>query len=486
MQNVRQLFDPGQGQSPSGFSSRDLIRLLRKHGAIIIFCFLASTAGVIASLYSLPPLYTSHAKILVKIEEQGSPSFFSGIASFRDSNSPEPANRKMENELELIETWPISAEAVKRLGLTYDQVYHPPYAYLLRPLADFYDHIANSWLGRPIDPEKYGFADTVAAFQKSLESKAIESKTADTNSNIMEVSLRGVNADLTQRALRTLVDYYLGYENVNINRDGAMRAEAVIKQNLAIAEHEVAEAQQKMQDLLAKSGLASTYKYAAQSGDSDSIHSTPGQGDIIGLMKSHLLELQMKLVLLQSSVTAHTPEMVSVEKQIDVLSERLNREQRRHAEDDRSLLDIRRQVKFKEVTFLELQKRLSQVRLFLTMGESQISNRVVVEPPLVPRTSEWKQRALIGVASAVGGLFLGIALAGLREITDDRLQSEADVQQYLGVPLAASICYAKSAALRKALDAQTVQQRLNGAPNKPLEKRPLTKLLTSPHDTMPS
>lgn len=465
MQNVRRLFDPGPVQSPSGFSSQDLFRLLRKHRAIVLFCCLASTACVIATMRWLPAVYVSHAKILVRIEEEGSPSFFSGIASYREPNSPEPANRKMENEMELVETWPIAAEVVKRLNLTYDQVYHPPYAHFLRPLVDLYDYVASRALGWPIDPEKYGFADTVAAFQKSLEAKNIESKTSDTNSNILEISVRGVDADITQKALQTLVDYYLGYENVKLNRDGAMRAKAVIEQNLAVAQHDVAEAQQKMQDLQAKSGLTSGYNYAAPSGDSDSIHSTPGEGDIIGLMKSHLLELQMKLVLLQSSVSAHTPEMLSLEKQIDVLSERLNREQRRHAEDDRSLLDIRRQVQFKEATLLELQKRLSQVRLFLAIGASQINNRVVVEQPLRARSSEKKVRILVAIASSFGGLFFGIALAGLREYGDHRLQSEVDVQQHLGVSVMASLPFAKRAALFEALDAQTVRQKLSGSRN---------------------
>src|SRR2546429_9043008 len=104
----------------------------------------------------------------------------------------------MENELELVESWPIAAEVVKRLNLTYDQVYHPPYALFLRPLVDIYDDVASRVLGWPVDPDKYGFADTVAAFQKSLEAKNIESKTLDTNSNILEVSFRGVDADLTQ------------------------------------------------------------------------------------------------------------------------------------------------------------------------------------------------------------------------------------------------------------------------------------------------
>ncbi|MDQ6869644.1 MAG: hypothetical protein M3178_15220 [Pseudomonadota bacterium] len=464
MQNVRQLFDPNPVQSISGFPSRDLVPLMRKHKVVIILCFLASTAGVIAALRSLPPLYTSHAKILIKLEEQGSPAFFSGIASQREPNSPEPANRKMENELELIETWPISAEVVKRLGLTNDQVYHPPYAYLLKSLMDFYDRIVSSWLPQPIDPEKSGFADTVAAFQKSLEAKSIESKTADTNSNILEVSLRGVDRFLTQKALDILISVYIGYDN-QLNRDGAIRAEAVVAKNAAAARRDVEATQQKLQEVLARSGLTFKSETSAQIGDPEAIRSTPGEDKVIDLLKSNLLEMQMKLVKLQSSVLAHTPEMLALEKQISVLTGRLDREQQRHAQDDSSLLDIKRDLQLREAILIDLEKRLSQVRLFLSMGASQISNRVVVEPPQLPRFSEGKMRTLVGVASAVGGLFLGIALAGLREFADHRLQNETDVQRHLGVPVAGSIFYAKSAALRAALDAQTVQQRLNGSPN---------------------
>ena len=75
-------------------------------------------------------------------------------------------------------------------------------------MVDIYDHIVSLALGWPVDPEKYGFAGTVAAFQKSVQAKIIESKTSDTNSNIFEVSLRGVNADITQKALQQLADYY--------------------------------------------------------------------------------------------------------------------------------------------------------------------------------------------------------------------------------------------------------------------------------------
>ena len=76
--------------------------------------------------------------------------------------------------------------------------------------------------------------------------------------------------------------------------------------------------------------------------------------------------------------------MLSLENQIKVLTGRLDREQQRHAQDDSSLLEIRRDLQLKESVLVDLEKRLSQVRLFLNMGASQISNRVVVEPPLVP------------------------------------------------------------------------------------------------------
>ncbi|HWX76188.1 MAG TPA: hypothetical protein VNY32_01860 [Candidatus Acidoferrales bacterium] len=318
--------------------------------------------------------------------------------------------------------------------------------------------------GPPIDPEKYGLADTVAAFQKSLEAKTIESKTADTNSNILEVSLRGVDKSLTQKALDILVDFFIGYDN-QLNKDGATRAEAVVAQNATAARQDVEAAQQKLQEVLAKSGLTSRSEGSAPIGDSDLIRSTPGQGSVIELMKSSLLEMQMKLVKLQSNVAAHTPEMLSLENQIKVLTGRLDREQQRHAQDDSSLLEIRRDLQLKESVLVDLEKRLSQVRLFLNMGASQISNRVVVESPLLPRSSEWKLRALVGIASAVGGLFLGIALAGLREFTDHRLQNEGDVQQYLGVSVVANLPCAKPAAVFEVLDAQTVRERLSGSRN---------------------
>jgi hypothetical protein len=64
---------------------------------------------------------------------------------------------------------------------------------------------------------------------------------------------------------------------------------------------------------------------------------------------------------------------------------------------------------------------------------------VVVEEPLAARGSDWKIRALIAGIGIVAGIFLAIALAGLLELLDSRLQSETQVRAALGLPVLASL-----------------------------------------------
>jgi uncharacterized protein involved in exopolysaccharide biosynthesis/Mrp family chromosome partitioning ATPase len=459
MDDVPRLFDTGATRSVSDFSHYDLLRQFFKHKIVILSCTVIISTAVGLVLRSLPPTFTGHAKVMIKIEEQGSPSFFSGIASYRDPTSTEQPNRKMENEMELVETWPLAAEAVKQLGLTYDQIYHPAYVHLLRPLADLYDGVTSRWLGWPTDPEKYGFADTVAAFQKSLQAKPLESKTADTNSNIIDIILYGVDPQLTQQALKVLTDLFADYDN-RLNKEGAIKAQAVVAQHVSQARKEVQLVQQGLEDFLAKSGMSVGAAPTATIDPSDakSMLTTPGNNNTIEVLKSRLLQMQLDLIHIKATFRDRTTQIRSLEDSIALLTDRLDHERQRHARDERSLLDLRRELGLKHSVLLELEKRLSQVQLFLDMGASQISNRIILDPPLVPRSSEWKQRLYVQVASIFGGFFLGIALAGLRELADHRLQTERDIRRYLGVPVVANLPLLKQSILRKAIESCAVTQ----------------------------
>ncbi|MGH6823542.1 MAG: Wzz/FepE/Etk N-terminal domain-containing protein, partial [Methylocella sp.] len=252
MNAIPSLFDSssvGFGQR-SELSLHRITRLLFKHGMLIAFCFVAVTAAVAYGLKRLPPTYISTAKVLVKLQESRTPSFYSGVAAVRDPDTQESANRGMETEMEIAETWPISAEVVTALGLKYDQVYHPPYMHLLRPLSDFYENYIAPLLGFSPDPERRGFADTVGAFRNSLDVKPIASKSSDTNSNILVLELRGVDRELTRRALDEVVSVFLRYDK-RTNLEAGRQAQQVIAHRAEVAANEVSEAQFRLEAFLA-------------------------------------------------------------------------------------------------------------------------------------------------------------------------------------------------------------------------------------------
>jgi Mrp family chromosome partitioning ATPase len=71
--------------------------------------------------------------------------------------------------------------------------------------------------------------------------------------------------------------------------------------------------------------------------------------------------------------------------------------------------------------------------MFRLANATQPPSHVVVEPPLVPDSSDWKKRVAIGVLGAVLGLLLGLALAGLAELGDPTFTNKALVRRCLGL-----------------------------------------------------
>jgi capsular polysaccharide biosynthesis protein len=94
------------------------------------------------------------------------------------------------------------------------------------------------------------------------------------------------------------------------------------------------------------------------------------------------------------------------------------------------------------------------------MGAREIDNRVVVEPPTAPRSSEWKQRLVVGLVASLGGLLLGVFLAGLREFFDQRLADAAMVTAYLDLPVLGVLPQLDEREREAALDVPALLARL--------------------------
>jgi uncharacterized protein involved in exopolysaccharide biosynthesis len=348
---------------PPTLGKAEAVRLVNKYKKLVLCCFVFISILVLLGVARLSPSYSSSALVLVKLEEVGTPSFFSGIAAYRDPQSQDSANRRMENEMEIAESWPIVADAVKEANLTYSEVYLPPLKRLLQPFGDFFDSYLAPVFGLPPDPEKQGFGDTVTALRDALEVKPVVSKSSDTNSNIISLRLRGTEPKRTQQVLQAIVTSFLEHD-VHDNLKGASQARDIIGKRLATAATELSEAQERL--------------------ESDSRSKFLGR---------------------------HEP----------------------------SLLALERAVRLKESEVAELQKKAAEVETYVEMASSPSSSRVVVEEPLAARGSDWKIRALIAVIGICAGLFLAVALAGVLELLDSRLQSEVQARGALGLPVLASL-----------------------------------------------
>jgi capsular polysaccharide biosynthesis protein len=100
-----------------------------------------------------------------------------------------------------------------------------------------------------------------------------------------------------------------------------------------------------------------------------------------------------------------------------------------------SLSTLERQRLLAQERYNEVQKKLDQIKLYLRLDPSDAESRVIVDQPSRPQANEGKRKPLIVLAGPVAGLLLGLLLAGLRELFDQRLQSRRDVMTRLGLPV---------------------------------------------------
>src|SRR5262245_58599026 len=121
---------------------RDIVRALFRHRWPIAICLVVTTAATGLAVSQIPPTYEASAKVLVQTEQQGTPTFFSGLAAYSDRRDTDPVSRRLETEMEIIEAAPISEQVVRELGLDWPQIYHSPLIHAGTAIADR----AGAWL----------------------------------------------------------------------------------------------------------------------------------------------------------------------------------------------------------------------------------------------------------------------------------------------------------------------------------------------------
>lgn len=428
------LFPATPASQGSGFTGRDLWRQWFKYWGTIIGATV--TVGLL-TLYGVsvqPATYSATAKVWVKTEQQGSPTFLSGVAAYREGQMPDPVNRKIETEMQLLMSRPNVEAVIKKLDIQAEHFAGSPLSYLLGPIGK-----------KPKSPEQR-LNDTIAAFLKAIKVEAARSKTAETSSNLLEIKLETTDSELTARALNALVEQYQKY-GAALTRQQGQATYTLIAEKMKLAQIDLDALDQRMLKLtivqgqhddvnLPVTGMTPSPSIEVDEGlrmDTMLGSNRAGGASAVGMIKSQTVALQSKVEELRELYTDDAEVVRNARRQLAQVEQRLARSVKASAELDARLKQLERTRTLAQDRYTELRRKLDQIELYLSSAPDETANRVFTERAQMPDKPESKKKIVLMVLGPMAGLALGLLLAGLREYFDHRLQSAQDVERYLGL-----------------------------------------------------
>lgn len=429
-------------------SPRDLLRLLVKHAAVIV----ASTVVVALLAFVLHsmqrPVYSSVARVWVKTE-QGSPSFLSGVTAYREPLYPDPVNRRIETEMELMVTRTSAASVVQRAKLRSEQLPSSPLSSVVS--------LVSPAKPTPAGPMSNALVD---GFLKNVSIEPLRSKTADTTSNILEVKFDATDPEVAPKALGLLLENYLSVaatQNRRLGEEAVRALTTEVEQSraelLSLDEQIVALAARNTPRVAAADAAEAgngkrarnREERAARDGkdtstarrlrDNTFAGATVGNEQALAALKTQTVEMQAELDALRELYTDDAENVKNLRRRLEAMQRRLADGLTANVKASSNVNTLERQRLLAQERYTELQRKLDQIKLYLRLNPSDAESRVIVDAPSKPLPSEGRRKAIILLAGPVIGLLLGLLIAGLRELFDQRLQSRRDVQSRLGLPV---------------------------------------------------
>jgi uncharacterized protein involved in exopolysaccharide biosynthesis len=429
------LFPPAAATSGTGFTGRDLWRQWFKYWGTIVGALLTVSALALVAAVLQPRSYSASAKVWIKTDQQGSPSFLSGVAAYREGQMPDPVNRKIETEMQLLLARSNVEAVVRKLHIQPEQLSSTPLKGLLGKAGN-----------KPRTPEQ-ALNEAVDAFVKALKVEAVRSKTADTSSNLLEIKLDTVDGELAAPALNALVEQYQQYGAAQTHEQGQATYE-LINDKMKQAQTElqriddqmlklnIAQGQVKDVDQPTLSGSPSGASLEMDEGlrmDTMLGSSRMGGSSAVGMMKSQAVTLESKVQELRQVYTDDAEVVRNAKRQLAQAEQRLTRSVTASAKLDAQLKKLERARALAEDRYTELRRKLDQIELYLSSAQGESATRVITERAQAPEKPDGKKKLILAVLGPLAGLALGLLLAGIREYFDHRLQSTQDVERYLGM-----------------------------------------------------
>lgn len=439
-----ELFAPARAgeREATAFGVRDGLQLVFKHLGLIVGSTVLVTALVWSGTAVQPPVFEGASQVWVKTEQQPMPSFLSGMASYRDTVVPDPVNRKLETEMALLLSRDSAARVVERLAVRPDQLQRPPMDVVSDRVKPFTTALRRLLSSRgttlpEVDAQALQREALIDTFLRSFRVEPQHSKGSDTTSNVLEIRFSAADADLVPRAIQAMIDEYLQLA-ARQNRRLGETTFTLLEAKANEARRDLAASEQSLQQFMATLGDRSSRGRTPGTRDADGA-ALPGSASVVGVMKSQAVDLQRRLDELKQIYTEEASNVRSLSTSISALEARIRGEVRANAEADAQLARLERERGLAQERYVELQKRLDQIDLYLKVNPIEADSRVVTQSPTRPIKPETKKRLMVLLLGPLGGLLLGLALAGLREMLDRRLQSPDDLMRLLGIETLAAL-----------------------------------------------
>ena len=411
--------------------------MLWRNGRLIATCTVLVSALALGLYFAQVPVYTSTARMLVQIDQIGTPSFLSGIAAYRESQLAEPVSRKIETEMALVLNRTNAIEVVDKLGIQSSQM-------PVSALSSARSMLAETFPGWGA-PEKTDnatrqgrIADDMLAYM-SIE--PVRSKTAETTSNVLEVSLASTDPELAQRALAGMLDAYLRVSTQQNRRLGTATTN-LLKSQIESAQAELKSAEDAMVQLAIREShdndLTASATLAGATTGAVGTRRENGRGaneTANAQLVTRYLELQGQLDELRQTFTDETDGVKKLKQRVADMRARLASQVRSTATNAAAFNRLERQRSLALDRYVELRRKLDQIDIYMQLTPAALDGRIVVDPPSTPDTRDARKKKLIALAGPFAGLLLGLLLATLKQFLRPRMQSRREVERLLGTPV---------------------------------------------------
>jgi uncharacterized protein involved in exopolysaccharide biosynthesis len=164
-----------------------------------------------------------------------------------------------------------------------------------------------------------------------------------------------------------------------------------------------------------------------------------GTTPVVSALKSQTLELQLRLDEARQLYTDDAENVRNLRSQLAGSQQRLATTVRENTKLEAELNRLERARALAQERYVELQRKLDQIDLYLRLNPTEADSRVVIDPPDRPTAASGKKKKVVALLGPAAGLLLGLVLALLRELGGDRMRSAREAEWALGTPVLGGI-----------------------------------------------